>query len=109
MSWFEEQIRKRKEKDQEAFEESIRTMTGAVMGNRIARALDKDRTGAGDAISEVLNYYHVDVKNIQEQIQNTDDINETLENATRPFGIMRRIMRFWFSFDPLSQLRYGWQ
>ena len=90
MSWFEEQIRKRKEKDQEAFEESIRTMTGAVMGNRIARALDKDRTGAGDAVSEILTYYHVDVKNIQEQIQSTDDINETLENATRPFGIMRR-------------------
>ena len=90
MSWFEEQIKNRKETDQLAFEESIRKMTGAVMGQRIARTLDKDRTGAGDAISEILEYYHVDVKNIQEQIRDTDDINETLENATRPFGIMRR-------------------
>ena len=90
MSWFEEQIRNRKETDQEAFEESVRKMTGAVMGQRIARALDEDRSGTGDAIEEILKHYRLKAKEIPEAIRQTKDVQEMLEFAMRPYGIMRR-------------------
>ena len=64
MSWFDEQIRKRKEIDQETFEESVLKMTGALMGQRITRALNKDRKGADDAIGQILEYYDVKSKDI---------------------------------------------
>lgn len=93
MSWFEEQIRKRKRSDQNAVEEAVLNMTGAVMGQRVSRALSKDRSGASDAIEEILRYYHVKAKEIPESVRNFKDIydmNELLEYVMRPFGIMRR-------------------
>ena len=93
MSWFEEQIRNRKKSDQAAVEDAVIKMTGAVMGQRISRALSRDRSGAADAIDEILDYYHVHAKEIPEKLRNAKeqfDMNELLEYATRPFGIMRR-------------------
>ena len=90
MSWFDEQIRKRKEIDQETFEESVLKMTGALMGQRITRALNKDRKGADDAIGQILEYYDVKSKYIPDTLPKTEDINETLEYVMRPYGIMRR-------------------
>jgi len=89
MSWFDEQIRKRKETDQAALEESVIKMTGALMGRHIAGAQD-DRLGANDAIEEILKYYHIKTKEIPEDVRETGDINDILEYTMRPYGIMRR-------------------
>ena len=90
MSWFDEQVRIRKETDQEAFEKSVRKMTGAVMGHRIERELEDDRNEAADAIGEILKYYHIKNRELPENVREIQDIHEILEYAMRPYGIMRR-------------------
>ena len=39
MGWFDEQIRERRRRDQQAFEEGVESIAGAVLGRR-ARAND---------------------------------------------------------------------
>ena len=90
MSWFDEQVRTRKESDRAAFEESVMKMTGAVMGGRVARALEEDRNAAADAIGEILKYYHIKNRELPENVREMKDIQEILEYAMRPYGIMRR-------------------
>lgn len=84
MGWFDEQIRKRKEGDNEAFGESIVHIAGAVMG-RVAGA--SQNQAAKDAIDEILKYYHVKRDGLPDGIM---DVNEQLEHLMRPHGIMRR-------------------
>ena len=43
MSWFDEQIRQRKESDQEVFEDSILRMASIVLGKRNAGILEDKR------------------------------------------------------------------
>ena len=90
MSWFEEQIRERKESDQDSFEDSVQEMTKAVMGRRAARSPEKNRNSAGDAMEEILRYYRIKAKEIPDSVRKMNDIQETLEYMMRPYGIMRR-------------------
>lgn len=90
MSWFEEQIRQRKQADDEAFEDSFLQIAGAVMGRRMSAALNDNRQITEDAIGEILHYYHVKPKEVPESIK---DMNEVLEFLMRPSGIMRRSVR----------------
>ena len=85
--WFDEQIRTRKTQDDIAFEESFRQIAGAVMGHRMADALNDERQTAEDAIGDILNYYRVKPREVPGNIK---DMNETLEYLLRPNGIMRR-------------------
>ena len=41
MSWFEEQLRYRKKRDDENFADAIGSIAGAVMGQRLTDALDQ--------------------------------------------------------------------
>ena len=50
MGWFDEQIRERKEADQEAFEETFRQIAGAILGRSMGDALNQDREAAADAV-----------------------------------------------------------
>ena len=90
MSWFDEQIRIRKENDQAAFEDSIREMTGAVLGRRFRFAAEEDPNRTGDAITEVLKYYHVNTKGVSEALREAEDFQEALESVLQPTGIIRR-------------------
>lgn len=90
MSWFEEQIKKRKESDQSAVEESVRNMTGAVLGRHSSLAAEDDPLRAGDAIEEVLRYYRVKPKGVTEAVRESVDIHEALEYILQPSGIIRR-------------------
>ena len=90
MSWFEEQIKKRKESDQSAVEESVRKMTGAVLGRHSSLATEDDPLRAGDAIEEVLRYYRVKPKGVTEAVRESVDIHEALEYILQPSGIIRR-------------------
>ena len=88
MSWFDEQLRYRKEKDDENFAESIDCIANAVMGKRLS-----DYAGsmelARSAIEEILKYYHCKMKT-DELPPQADSLDEQLEYRMRPFGIMRR-------------------
>jgi hypothetical protein len=43
MGWFDEQIRQRKQNDQETFEESIFRMASVVLGKSMTGSLDDER------------------------------------------------------------------
>ena len=87
MGWFDEQIRNRKDADQNVFEESFIQMAGAVIGRRLSNSLNDDRTATTDAISEILKFYHVKAQEVPDTIR---DMNEVLEYLLRPAGFMRR-------------------
>lgn len=87
MGWFDEQIKQRKQKDEEVFQESMLHIADAVIGSRMAAALGDLRTTAKDAIEEILKYYHIKPQEIPGSIS---DVNEQLEYLLRPYGIMRR-------------------
>ncbi len=90
MGWFDEQIRDRKQNDDDVFAEAFANMASAVMGKRIGAALNDDRTAAKSAIDEILKFYHVKSREVPESIS---DINEQLEYLMRPYGIMRRTVK----------------
>ncbi len=87
MGWFDEQIKQRKEHDQNTFEEAFLGISDAVTGSRVSAALGDDSARAKDAIDDILRYYHVKSQEVPETIK---DMNEQLEFLMRPYGIMRR-------------------
>ena len=87
MGWFDEQIKCRKQNDNDVFADSFINIASAVMGKRIFDALNDDCTVTKNAIDEILKYYHVKTREIPDSIR---DMNEQLEYLMRPYGIMRR-------------------
>ncbi len=87
MGWFDEQIKQRKEKDEEAFEESFERLAGSILGHRIRTAFDDDKRIAKDALGEILKFYHMKAGEIPDEIK---DVDEQREYLFRPYGIMRR-------------------
>ncbi|MBQ7161638.1 MAG: NHLP bacteriocin export ABC transporter permease/ATPase subunit [Clostridia bacterium] len=107
MNWFDEQIRLRKDKDQEIFEDSIFGMASAVMGQQGARALNDERIITKAAIDEVLKYYHCKPIDIPDSLKTPED---QLDYALRPHGIMYRSVTLsekWYrrSFSPMIAYR----
>ena len=90
MGWFDEQIRDRKQNDDDAFAEAFANMASAVMGKRIEAAINDNRAATKDAIDEILKYYHVKSREVPDNIT---DMNEQLEYLMRPNGIMRRTVK----------------
>lgn len=87
MGWFDEQIRQRKQQDDEVFSESFVHMASAVMGEKVAAAIQSQRTITKNAIDEILRYYRVKSREVPDSITDQDD---QLEYLLRPHGIMRR-------------------
>lgn len=87
MGWFDEQIRERKQHDQDVLEDAFFSIAGAVSGKRIFRMLNDESRRTFTAIEEVLKYYHIKSREIPEGMK---DRNEQLEYLMRPYGIMRR-------------------
>ena len=103
MGWFDEQIRQRKQSDQDVFEESIFRMASVVVGNKEAGFLADERIVTKHAIDDILKYYHYKPAEIPERIKEPE---EQLEYALRPHGIMYRTVELkdkWYSdgFGPL--------
>ncbi len=86
-SWYEEQIELRKSNDIQAFEDSCLRIADSVMGRSLSAALSSEREQATDAISQVLKYYHVKMREVPEKLTS---IEEVLEYLLRPYGIMTR-------------------
>lgn len=87
MGWFDEQIKERKQNDDDAFADAFANMASAVMGRKIGSSLNDDRAVTKDALDEILKYYHIKSREIPDDIS---DMNEQLEYLMRPYGIMRR-------------------
>lgn len=87
MGWFDEQIKQRKQNDNDVFADSFVTIAGAVMGSRASAALNDERQLAKNAFDEILKFYHIKTREIPDNIKDT---NEQLEYLLRPHGIMRR-------------------
>jgi len=87
MGWFDEQIRQRKQSDDEAFAEAFAQMADVVMGEALSRMLRDDRFKTKNAIDEILKYYYVKPKELPDNITETMD---QLEHLMRPSGIMWR-------------------
>lgn len=87
MGWFDEQIRQRKQNDNEVFADAFVTIAGSVMGGRIYAALNDQRTITKNAIDEILKFYHVKSGEVPDSVT---DMNDQIEYLLRPHGIMRR-------------------
>lgn len=87
MGWFDEQIKQRKQNDQDVFTDAFINIAGAVMGSRVSAALNDERQQTKNAFDEILRFYHINTKDIPDNIK---DRNEQLEYLLRPHGITRR-------------------
>lgn len=90
MGWFDEQIKERKQNDDNVFSDAFANIAGAVMGKKVSEALNDDRIVAKNAIDEILKYYHVKTREVPDNVK---DMNDQLEYLMRPYGIMRRNVR----------------
>ena len=88
MGWFDEQIRLRKQRDDEVFSDAFLGIADAVTGSNSARR--DSRLITKSAMEEILKFYHVKSRELPDSIT---DPNEQLEYLLRPWGIMRRTVR----------------
>ncbi len=87
MGWFDEQIRQRKELDDDVFSDSFASIASAVMGRKMSAAMNDDRIKTKDEVDRILKFYHVKTRDVPDEIK---DMNEQLEYLMRPYGFMRR-------------------
>ncbi len=91
MGWFDEQIRQRVQNDDDIFADSFAQLANLVNGSRkLEIRFHTDQELAGEAIGEILKFYHV---HAQELPANLTTLDEVLEYLLRPSGIMRRHVR----------------
>lgn len=107
MGWFDDQIRNRKDKDREIFEDSILEMASVVVGRHGADALRDEFIVTKEVIDDILKYYHFKPSEIPDSMKEPD---EQLEYALRPHGIMYReitLSEDWYksSFGPMIAYR----
>jgi NHLM bacteriocin system ABC transporter ATP-binding protein len=107
MGWFDEQIRQRKQNDQEIYEDSIFHMASSIMGKAERTAFNDHRYVTKAAIDEILRYYHYKPTEIPDKVV---DKEEQLDFSLRPFGIMRRPIELdegWYkdAFGPILAIR----
>ena len=103
MGWFDEQIRQRKVSDQEMFEESFVRLAGAVLGSRAMEEMEEDYIVSSHALDDILKFFHYKPSSAPTTAM---DIEEQIEYAMRPHGIMYRIIDLkasWYkdSFGPI--------
>ncbi len=88
MGWFDEQLRSRKQNDNENFEDAFLGIAGAVMGKRLAVSL-QDNDLSDTALEEVLKYFNCKIKT-DELPKDLKTAEEKLDYRLRPFGIFHR-------------------
>ncbi len=103
MGWFDKQVRTIKQKDQEAFEESIFQLASVVLGRHDRGEAAEERILTKAALDEILKYYHFKPTEVP---SNVKDAEEQLDYVLRPKGIMRRnvvLKENWYkdSYAPL--------
>lgn len=87
MGWFDSQIKQRKQNDNDLFKDSFVNIASSIMGKKLIKDIDDEKKLTQDAISDILKFYHIKMREIPNNIQGID---EQLEYFMRPNGIMRR-------------------
>ena len=87
MSIYDEQIRLRKQLDDDAVSAAFMQIADSVVGSNLAKALHESSQHTTDAVEEILKYLGVSLTEIPSSITDSD---EQIEYLIRPHGIMRR-------------------
>ena len=90
MGWFDEQIKQRRQSDDQLFEEAFVRIADAVLGTKMSVAYQSDDAKASGEIGEILRYYRIRPREVPDTVKGLDD---RLEYLLRPHGIMRRNVR----------------
>ena len=90
MGWFDNQIKSRREADQQLLDDSFLKVAGVIMGTRNAEKISDERIITKNAIDTILKYYHYKTSDVPGSLKNAD---EQLDFCLRPHGIMRRNIR----------------
>ena len=87
MGWFDNQIKTRRQSDQQLLDDSFIKVAGVIMGQRNAEKISDERIVTKNAIDEILKYYHYKTSELPSSIKSTED---QLDYCLRPHGVMRR-------------------
>lgn len=103
MGWFEEQIKQRRNKDQQLFEDAFFRAAGVVLGKRSAVKISDEHIITKQAIDDILKYYHFKPVDFPKSVKTHED---QLDYCLRPHGIMKRQVTLeenWFrdSYGPI--------
>ena len=103
MGWFDNQIKARREADQQLLDESFLKVAGVVMGARSAERFGDERIITKNAIDTILKYYHYKTSELPDTLKSA---GEQLDYALRPHGVMRRTVKLtpgWYkdAYGPL--------
>ena len=107
VGWFDEQIRARKQSDQEILEASMLEMASAVLGEQDASALKDRQIVSKNAVDQILKYYHFQPVDIPDGIETAQ---AQLEYALKQHGMASRSVTLsgpWYrqSFGPMLAFR----
>ncbi len=87
MSWFEEQIKKRKESDQQLLENAFVQAAGIIYGQKNADEFVDERIITEHTADEILKYFHLKPVDIPESVTGS---KEQLNFCLRHYGLMKR-------------------
>lgn len=90
MGIFEEQVEERREYDDIALESAFAKMSDAVTGRKDFAFKYENELTTDNAIESVLRYFHIKDKIT---LDKQNGVDEALEKALSPYGIMRRRVR----------------
>ena len=96
MGWFNEQIKQRLQSDQETLEDSFFRMASVVLDKWNSEHLMDEQVIAKEELDRILKYFREKPVEVPDNIK---DVNEQLEYALRPSGLMMREV----------SLEEGWQ
>lgn len=87
MGWFEQQIEKRRQTDEQLLEQSFANIASIIMGEDSAQKFLDDRIISENAIGDILKAFHYKPVEIPDSIKDFDD---QLEYSLRQYGLMCR-------------------
>ncbi len=86
MGWFEEQIKTRRNSDNEALDDSLKNVSAIIEGKK-GFSFGDDRDKLKGVLDEILAFFHIKSREIPPEIK---DLNDQMEYLFRPHGIMYR-------------------
>lgn len=89
MGWFEEQIKQRREKDDEVLDNALKNVSAIIEGKK-RQSFSDDRKKIKCALDEILAYYGVRSREIPNDVK---ELNDQIEYLCRPNGIMYRSVK----------------
>ena len=90
MGWFDEQVRHRRQSDQECFEESLLRMASVVTDGHRTEEMKDAHARSKSAIDEILRYFGCKTRDIPPEVTGWQ---QQLDYCLRPHGMMTRPVR----------------